>query len=338
MPADAGAVAREAFELDFGDAPGEAAAALQEDCIFPLTQLGCLLVQGADADAFLQGQLSNDVAGLKNAQAQLSSYNSPKGRVLALLGLTRGDAGIRVEISADLVASVQKRLRMYVLRAKVQLNDASASLPELGLSGPNAAEWLSRNELPVPATDWDVAERGAIRIVRRPGAIDRFTLQAPAAELAALWRNGSSQLRPCGTAAWRLLDILAGLPSIGVATQEHFVAQMLNLDLLGGISFRKGCYPGQEVVARLHYLGTLKRRMLRAYVSGPAAPGDAVYAADGDGQAVGEVVSAAPHPQHGTALLIVLQLQAATSPLRLGSSEGVAVTVDSTSVPATDAS
>ncbi|MDB5988330.1 MAG: folate-binding protein [Nevskia sp.] len=320
--------------FDFGDAVGEAQAALQHTAIFPLAQLGSLQAQGADVDAFLQGQLSNDIAALTAERAQLSSYNSPKGRVLAVLTLTRTGEGVRLETGAELTAALLKRLRMYVLRAKVQWTDLSASHPQLGISGPQAAALLARAGLPVPAAAWAVASRGEIAVLRRPGTVPRYSVQAPAQQLSALWTALAQQARAAGPAAWQLLDILAGLPTIVAATQEHFVAQMLNLDTLGGISFTKGCYPGQEVVARLHYLGTLKRRMYRGYSKAETLPGTSVYAADGDGQAVGEVVAAAPHPQRGAALLLVLQTQSAGSAqLRLGTADGAALEVEPQSGP-----
>jgi len=296
--------------FDFGDSTGEALAALQDDAIFSLTSLGTLLAQGADIDSFLQGQLSNDIAALTADRAQLSSYNSAKGRVIALLTLSRVADGIRLQTCAALTAALMNRLQKFVMRAKVQFSDISATHPLLGISGPNAATLLAQAHLPLPSDSvWAMASRDDICVVRCAGEMPRFTIQAPAAQLGEIWTTLTAQARPAGPQAWQLLEILAGQPSIVSATQEHFVAQMLNLDTLGGISFTKGCYPGQEVVARLHYLGQLKRRMFIGFSRQPPAPGTSVYLASGETQAIGEVVLAAEHPQHGAALLVVLQTQ-----------------------------
>jgi folate-binding protein YgfZ len=153
-------------------------------------------------------------------------------------------------------------------------------------------------------------------------------LHGDSESLEPLWQSFVAHSRPVGAGAWQLLDVLAGLPSITVATQDHFVAQMLNLDALGGISFSKGCYTGQEVIARLHYLGQLKRRMFLLYAeeAEDAAPGMSIHLSDGDTQAVGEVVVAQPHPQQGTALLVVLQIaHAGSGQLRLGAIDGAAL-------------
>jgi folate-binding protein YgfZ len=313
--------------FDFGDSAGEALAAFQHDAIFPLAQLGTLLAQGADVDSFLQGQLSNDIAALTPDRSQLSSYNSAKGRVIVMLTLSRAADGIRLQTSAALTSTLMKRLQMFVMRAKVKFSDISATHPLLGISGPNAAALLMQAGLPLPATsDWAMASRDEIAVTQQPGTTPRFTIQAPAAQLGGIWTTLSINARPAGPQAWQLLEILAGQPSILPTTQEHFVAQMLNLDMLGGISFTKGCYPGQEVVARLHYLGQLKRRMFIGFSSQAPLPGTLVYLASGETQAIGEVVLAAEHPQYGAALLIVLQTQYQdAADLRLQSPAGQAV-------------
>lgn len=314
-------------ELPMGDEAAGARAALEGDALYLLPQLGGLRVEGRDAVSFLQGQLSSDVAALNPGRAQLSSYNSPKGRVLAVFVSARDKEGIALETRAGLVPALEKRLRMFVLRAQVQLRDTSASAPLLGFSGPTAARTLEALGLPAPQAEWEIAVQDSVTVMRRPGSIARYSLQAAPARLVQLWRALAPHAPACGPAAWRLLEILAGQPSVVAATQDQFVAQMLNLDALGGISFSKGCYTGQEVVARLHYLGKLKRRMFLAQAAQAPVPGTAIHLAQGDVQAVGEVVDAAPHPAQGAALLAVLQVQHAGQALRLGSPQGVALQV-----------
>lgn len=313
-------------DFSFGDAAAEAAAALHGTVLSPLAQLGLIRATGADAESFLQNQLSNDVRQLGPARAQLSSYNSPKGRVLDLFALRRDGEAILLETRRDTLPASLKRLRMFVLRSKVVLEDASDATVALGLAGADAAALLEQAGLPVPAQDWDHAATGEVTVMRRPGAQPRFSLHGAPASLEALWPQLSAQARPVGSAAWRLLDVLAGLPAIRPETADHFVAQMLNLDQLGAISFTKGCYPGQEIVARMHYLGNLKRRMFLCRGEAAAMPGMEVFA-EGSDSPVGEVVDAALHPEGGTALLAVLQLAQTEASLRLGAAGGAALKV-----------
>jgi folate-binding protein YgfZ len=310
-------------DFGFGEILAEATAVLQGDVVALPQQPAVIRVGGADADTFLQGQLSNDIRALGAGQAQLNSWNSAKGRVLTvLLGLRRGD-GILLELPHSLLAKTLQRLRMYVLRARVDLNDAGENWRMLGVAGPTAAAALSAAGLPVPAADWDCAQTDDVIVMRRPGPRPRYSIHGAVARLAPLWEQFQTQRQPVGSAAWRLLDVLAGLPAIHPSTQDEFIAQMLNLDRLGGISFNKGCYTGQEIVARLHYLGNLKRRMFLGYVAERAPqPGEPIVQAGSD-QPVGAVVDAAPHPQRGYATLAVLTLTAATgTALHLGGPQG----------------
>jgi tRNA-modifying protein YgfZ len=313
---------------DFGDRLSEAAAALTEDVLAPLTDLGIIVAQGADTDTFLQGQLSNDVRELTASHAQFSSYNSAKGRVLALPVLIRRAEQIWLALPRDIVAPTLKRLKMFVLRSKVNLTDGGDAVLALGLAGPNAAAILADAGLPAPEQPWACLEAADVVVVRQPGSIPRFALYGSELILQALWPQLAARARCVGTQAWRLLELQSGHPVVHPETQEQHVAQMLNLDQLDGISFTKGCYPGQEIVARLHYLGNLKRRMFVGYADVAATPrGTAVYLADGSDQPVGEVLDTALHPQHGLALQVVLQLSANEAPLRLGATNGPSITL-----------
>lgn len=314
---------------DFGDRRAEAAAALSGDIVAPLADRGTIRVRGADADAFLQGQLSNDLRELTPTRGQLSSFSSPKGRVLALFASIRVGDQIWMETSRSLLAETLKRLKMFVMRSKVMLDDAGAEVVSIGIAGPNVDRLLEAAGLPVPSVLCLCAEADGIVVMRRRGAQNRYTLHGPAERLARLWPTLAAQARPVGAQAWRLTDILAGYPALHPETREQHVAQMINLDKLDGISFTKGCYPGQEIVARLHYLGNLKRRMFIARTPADAVQrGEAVVLADGEGAAVGDVLDHAIHPDGGRALLVVLQTsQAEAGNLRLGTADGAAVTL-----------
>ena len=307
----------------------EAPAALSGTVICPLAHLGAIRASGPEAETFLQNQMSNDVRQLGASRVQLSSYNSAKGRVLDLFALRRDGEAILLETRRDTLPATLKRLRMFVLRSKLVLEDLGEHYTAFGLAGPRAAELLVQSGLPLPAQEWDWLTADGVTVLRRPGVTPRYSIHAPADSLGALWTRLATQAQPVGSAAWRLLDVLAGLPAIRPQTADHFVAQMLNLDRLDGISFSKGCYPGQEIVARMHYLGNLKRRMFLCQVeAAEAPPGTPIHAADGDAQAIGEVVESAPLPQGDTALLAVLQLSHSTdTQIRLGATDSAVLPV-----------
>lgn len=269
--------------------------------VVPLTQLGLVEVRGADAPAFLQGQFSNDVRAVDPARAQLSSYNSPKGRLLAVLHVLRADDTFLLELHRGVLDAVLKRLRMYVLRSKVTLAESGRAL--YGLAGPRAAEVLGAAGLPAPAAPLACAWAGDVGVLRRLGTTPRYTLIAPpGVDLGARLAAHASAGDPLD---WQRLDIAAGLPTIYPQTQDRFVAQMCNLDALGGISFDKGCYTGQEVIARVHYRGAVKRHMENRRLDGPApAPGTRL--------ADGEVVDAVADPDGAGSLALVVSAPPAT--------------------------
>ena len=211
-----------------------------------LADLGVLAVRGADARTFLQGQLSNDTARLTPGAAQLSAFHNPQGRTICVVRLvmTQPDEILAV-LPVELLAPTITRLRKFVLRAKVTLTDDSAAWRVCGFPA-------DANALPAGAFSLEFAASG------------KRTLALCRASVA----SGEAMPRACD--AWRLGDIEAGLPQVYATTSEAFVAQMLNLDVLGGIAFDKGCYTGQEVIARAHYRGRVKRRMQRFETRAPA--------------------------------------------------------------------
>jgi folate-binding protein YgfZ len=229
-----------------------------------LDDLGALRFEGADTRPFLQGQLSNDLAALRPGMLLRAGLHNPQGRTLALLGLldTGADALLAL-LPRALLASVATTLKRYVLRSKVKIHDASAEYALFGLS-----------ELPERSDPSGASEPGAL--VLGGYAQDRGLLIVPAAAAAAS-AGGLDR------SAWQALDIACGLPQIYPATSGQFVAQMLNLDCIGAISFSKGCYTGQEVIARAHYRGRVKRRMQRFLSDAPLqlAAGDSGQLADG---------------------------------------------------------
>ena len=230
-------------------------------------------------------------------------------------------------LSRGIVAAVHKRLKMYVLRSKVQSADVSDSVVLLGVSGAGAARALAPISSSPPQRPHELAplaDGGCLIAV--PGA--RYLLALPAAAAPGIWKTLAASLHPVGTPCWEWLDIRAGVPLVTEKTQEKLLPQMANLELIGGVSFKKGCFPGQEVVARTQHLGKVKRRMFLARLedgAGPVpAPGDDIFSDDIPGQASGIVVNAQPAPEGGYELLAVVQLS---------SRDGSAVHVGSTSGP-----
>lgn len=260
-----------------------------------------IVVRGPDADSFLQGQLTCDVREVTLEHSVLGAYCSPKGRVLACLRLFRRGDAICLELPRDLTEPTLARLSKYVLRAKVTLEDAHNRLAGFGVAGPKAAalvmKQLGLNAIPEAENGviHTAGDKSGITVIRLPGLMPRFELHGPVGAMPEINKalGGDPGL---DAERWAALEILAGRPAVYRQTVEAFVPQMLNLDLLGGISFQKGCYVGQEVVARTHHLGKIKRRMILAKVDSARAPwpGDPVFSAQaGDGQIAGQVVHAA---------------------------------------------
>ena len=283
-----------------------------------LAQCGLLSCTGDEARAFLHAQLTSDVAGLGTDAARRAGWCSAKGRLLATFLVIPQGSGFLLQLARDLAAPVAKRLAMFILRAKVKLADVSSEWTQLGIWGPSAAERLDALGLQAPVADLGVAQ-GADGVVVRLAA-QRFLATVPAARR----QNILGALTGEGSEAWTLEDIRAGWPMVVLATQDLFVPQMVSLERLGAVDFNKGCYPGQEIVARTQYRGVLKRRMVRARVAAPAAPAGEVFAEDMPGQASGSVVSAASLPEGGSELLAVVQIGSieSGSALCLGAPDG----------------
>lgn len=304
----------------------DVALAAQGTVVVPLQHLGAIRGTGEDASLLLHNLFSNDVKKLGPNEVQFTSFNSPKGRMLANILLWREGGDYLLALSADIHAAMLKKLSMYILRSKVRLMDDSTDSVLIGLSGPRAGAALEAAGLHIPGAPRATAS-GVATVIRLDGA--RFIVSAPLSEALILWdKFVAAGAAPAGTAAWRWLDISEGLPTVTLPIQEEFVAQMLNFDLIGGVSFNKGCYPGQEIVARTHYLGKLKKRMFRVHAAADTlpTPGTDVYSPEFGEQSAGKVVIAAPAPAGGFDALVVLQTSSAESTeVHLGSPTGPGV-------------
>ena len=262
-----------------------------------LHDYGAIAVSGSDARAFLHTQLTNDVEHLPAGQARYAGWCSAKGRLLATFLVVPQEEGFLLQLARELVPAIQKRLQMFVLRSKVTLADASAEWAQFGLWGAGAAERLRALGIEMPGSDLAIAQAADRIAVRLQG--QQVVLFVRAAKRGAV----QAALPQGDAAAWALEEIRAGRPHLTQATQDLFVPQMVNLERLGGVDFKKGCYPGQEIVARAQYRGQLKRRMVRLRAPQPLRPGQDLYSEDFAGQASGTVLNAA-----GGEALAVLQI------------------------------
>lgn len=299
-------------------------------CFAHLDSTGCLRFEGPDAAAFLQGQLSNDVATLAIGDAQWTSYNSPKGRMLASMLLWRASEDVfRAFVASDLAETLRKRLAMFVLRAKVKVNGDPLPPCLIGMTGTDAPATALRVVREARENAPDVARAGgpddAIAVVTSPDGRALIVAPGEVRDLVISLLTVYAHELP-GT-HWAWSGIAAGIPTITAATQDQFVPQAVNWDIIGGVSFKKGCFPGQEIVARMRYLGKLKERLYRLHHAGDAPlPGTALYSTVFGDQVCGTVVNAAPAPSGGADLLAVVQIAAvAEATLHLGAPDGPAL-------------
>jgi hypothetical protein len=295
--------------------------ALRQPVLAALPELGIVAVRGADASQFLNAQLTVDVAAVDAQRWQLGAYCSVKGRVLALFEMWRSDDGFCLLLPAEQSEPLRTRLARFVLRSKVKLEDVGSQWTVFGLTGPGIEAALTAGGRPCPQTPWSSLDLGdgarLVRVAPSPRTGARLMLVVPTAASPS-WRRELAAIAPVDAGVWWWSKVDAGLPDVFAVTQERFLPQMLNLDVLGGVHFRKGCYPGQEVVARSQYLGKLRRRMMRGHAE-TASAGDDLFGEDAAGGPVGTVVMAAASPDGGVDLLF--ECHAGATQLRTGAGQ-----------------
>lgn len=288
---------------------------------------GLIAARGIDAVAFLQTQLTSDLAGTEPLQTQYSGYCTPQGRLLATFLLWRTGEDVVLQLPYALREALQTRLSKYVMRSRVKLADATPDYRLFGVSGQAAGAALSFFGAPLPEAEHAVVSQPGVSATKL--ALERYLLLADAQHAERIRKALAESAEEHAESDWASRDIEAGVAVLTPATQEKFVPQMVNLDLLGGMSYGKGCYPGQEIVARMHYLGRLKQRMYRAHIPGTNAPvaADSLYSREfGPDQACGTIVSAAPDPGGGFIVLVVVQKSsAAQGDVRWKSADGPAL-------------
>jgi len=276
-----------------------------------LSHLGLIGVGGEDAETFLQGQVTNDVRNITDNRFQISACCTPKGRIQASFIAFRHQQEIMLQLPRDTQQMLLKRLPMFILMSKVKVADASDKLVCIGLLGDHAQTLLQTQFSRVPANAWDAVQEKKLTLLRHPGATPRFEIIGAPAAMMVLWKELAVSATPDSSERWMLEDIRAGIPTIHAATSESFLPQMTNMQLIGGVSFTKGCYTGQEVVARTKYLGKIKRRMYLARINSDLCPlpGEELFSTGSEsGQGTGKVVDAQHSPDGGCELLAVIEI------------------------------
>ena len=310
----------------FGNPQRELEVTTTGHVIADQSHFGLIAARGEDVSEFLQGQLTNDIRDVSETKAQYSAYCTPKGRMLSnFLIFKRGDT-YYLSLPRNLLEATLKRLGMFVLMSKVTLEDASDSLVRMGYAGPEADKELKDVLGIAPEKVFESSQKDDLSVIRLPGIQPRFQIVGGLDSVSNLWKTLDVRGTTMGEPGWALLEILSGTPIILPETTEAFIPQMVNLQLTNGVSFKKGCYTGQEIVARMQYLGKLKRRMYLAHVQSDTAPkpGEELFSADSSsGQGTGKIVNASPSPEGGYQVLAVVEVSShAKSKIHLGEKNG----------------
>lgn len=295
----------------------QARLALDATVMTPLLHLGVLDVTGADAERFLQGQASAQVALADGDFAPLACFCTPKGRMLANAQLWRvAPDHYRLLLHRSLVASLADHLKKFAPFYKVSL-EARDDLALIGLIG-HEAKALSEVHFDITSPNpWHQASDTEAQVLAHPGPRPRLLVCLPTERAGETWQRLAAQANPVDNAIWKLFDIQAGLAWIDASQRDTYLPQMLNWEALGGISFKKGCYTGQEVVARAHFRGQVKKRLMRGQLEGDKLPEPGSAVEDADGKRLGEVICAELDAYGQAEILAVMSTKEDTGPLNV---------------------
>ncbi len=283
-----------------------------ENQIFALPDLAILHITGKDATSLLQGQSTCNINDLTNHLGSFGAFCTPKGRALCCFYVCKFGQGYLLILAAELLASISKRLQMYVLRSDVQIDSSQEHFNLIGLKG------LDNKQIPLNNASFTVSQVDEGLVIRLPGLADRFLSIVPEKHSEAFWQTAVNDWHcvPTGSNIWQLMDIQSGIPWLNSANSDEYIPQMLNLDQLNGISFNKGCYTGQEIIARTHYKGKAKRQMYLVQTSLKSSPEDSVAIIDKAAEqqpVVGKTLLSQASGQPGL-MLAVIQIDHAQSP------------------------
>ena len=279
---------------------------------------GLIKVHGEDAESFLQNQLTNEVANVTETSHQIAAWCSPKGRIIATLRLFKREDAYYLSLSQDMLEHVLKKLSMYVMMSKVSLEDVTESYLHLGVSGGSADQDLKAllgEGLPSEA---DTAKTiNGLTVLKLAGKTPRYEFFGDAESSKVL--TDSIEVSPDNH--WKYLNIVAGIPSISQENSEAWIPQMVNFIHVNGVDFKKGCYPGQEIVARLNYLGKTKRRMYRLLIDTGQLPAINDSITSTNDKAAGKILNAVINPDGKVEALAVMKIAETTEALTLANNE-----------------
>lgn len=298
---------------NFGHSIAKEQTAYSNLVLADLSHYALIEASGDDVVEFLQGQLTHDIKLVTDDVAQLSAYCNPKGRILANFRIFKRQDHYFLRLRSDIVEATLKRLRMFVMRSKVELVDSSDKLSRMGIAGLNATSKLTDIFKKLPENTDESSTENEITIIKLAGTLPRYEIHASPEKVKDLWEKLQADATPIGENSWNLLTIRAGIPEIVSETVEAFVPQMVNLQAINSLSFTKGCYPGQEVVARMHYLGKLKRRLFIGSTESDTLPisGQSIMTSDENEQKVGQIVTSSWSSDKNVEFLAVLQIEKA---------------------------
>jgi len=289
----------------------------QEEMLFDLSGRGIIKVSGEDAESFLQNQLSNDIKNVTEIVHQASAWCSPKGRIIVTFQIFKRGDSFYLNFSADLLEHVIKKLHMYVMMSKVTLEDVTDSMVHFGYAGE-----LQKILSDAPSASGQTTQHGNLSILRIAGDIPRYEIFSDTDnnginDAKQLWEQCAESATTINSNGWDYLNILAGLPEISEASSEAWIPQMVNYIAVGGVDFKKGCYPGQEVVARLNYLGKTKRRMYHLQINTNQLPAIGENISSDSDKAAGKLLNVAINPAGKVEALAILKIAEADKTLML---------------------
>lgn len=279
-----------------------------ENKFIVLDKTSTIKVEGDDRVQFLQGQLTQDINLISQNKALYAGFCNPKGRVLAFMLCYLNHESIHIQIDSSVQEFILQKLRMYILRSKVSLNLVNETFTCIGFVGSKA---LLAKKIQPPKNYLDIIQSDGIMIMRLGIDDDRYQLMGETSKINDFMKLNFSEYSSMSFDDWNNLNILDGIPEIYPTTQEVFIPQSLNMDLIEGINFKKGCYTGQEIVARTHYLGRVKRRMYRVFIKSQVDlnPGDQIL--NKNGEEIGQLVRSAKQNGDKTNMLIELRVDQA---------------------------
>ncbi len=303
---------------------------IQDTCVCELTPLGLIRVTGEEARTFLHSQFTNDLELVTAQTGQLSSYCNPKGRLLSIFQIYQRDGDYFLVLPKDVIEVTLGKLAMYKLRAKAELSDVSDQFVLFGAAGPEVKPAFENLGIALPQKTYGCTWENGMTLVRLPSENSRILIVTEAETAVSLGEQLTEKMPLATSRLWDLHDISCGIPRVTALTNEAFTPQMTNLELVDGVSFSKGCYPGQEVVARTHYLGKPNRRMYQACIATERLPepGTNIFSAEEGDQPLGKVVVSQMVSAKQASALIVLRTQKEGDPdLRIESADGPAVSL-----------